>query len=119
MLNVQAERVGLVLQRRGDPRGDERHIPRRAVRRGLGRVGDIARAAGGVVVLRLGRLALDRGGRCGIFTSSSSTRRFITSSGVSSARLVSDCDAPPQSQEGDPICWGRLPSWGYARYREF
>jgi len=53
MLNVRAERVGLVLQRGGDTGGDERHIPRRAVRRGLGRVGDVARAAGGVVVLRL------------------------------------------------------------------
>ena len=62
VLNVRAERIGLVLQRGGDTGGDECRTPRRAVRRGLGRVGDVARAAGGVVVLRLGRLALDRGG---------------------------------------------------------
>ncbi len=61
VFNVGAERVGLVLQRRGDPCGDERHIPRRAVRRGVGRVG--ARAVGVVVVLRLGRLALNRCGQ--------------------------------------------------------
>ncbi len=63
VLNVRAEWIGLVLQQGGDPCGDERHIPRRAVRRGLGRVGDVARAAGVVVVLRLGRLAVDRQSR--------------------------------------------------------
>ncbi len=62
VLDVRAERIGFVLQGRGDPRGDEHRPLRRAIRRGAGRVGDVARAATVVVVLWLGRLARDRSG---------------------------------------------------------